>query len=154
MQKEALIKEHESKQNEKISFIGNSMLINAYENLQVKFPLSEVITNQEYTFDTIKKDLEDKIANNTLSKKVVFVFDNNSYLTKEEYEKLIKLCENYEVYIVTSNTKLDIINSNVKIIDFYQELSTNDNYYMPDRIHLSETGNKALNDIIEKALIK
>lgn len=154
MQKEALIKEHESKQNEKISFIGNSMLINAYENLQVKFPLSEVITNQDYTFDTIKKDLEDKITNNTLSKKVVFVFDNNSYLTKEEYEKLIKLCENYEVYIVTSNTKLDIINSNVKIIDFYQELSTNDNYYMPDRIHLSGTGNKALNDIIEKSLIK
>ena len=152
-EKEEIINEHSQKQNEKISFIGNSMLINAYEELQQNFPSSELITNSDYNFKLIKQDLENKINNNELNKKVVFVFDKSSKLNKKQYEQLIEMCKSHEIYIVSTDNKLkELEQDSVVIIDFYEELINNDSYLLSDGIHLTEKGNKELIKLIEKNL--
>ena len=38
-------------------------------------------------------------------------------------------------------------NDNVKVIDFYKKINNND-YLMPDKVHLNNNGNKALSTIL------
>ena len=60
---------------------------------------------------------------------------------------IIKLCDNHEIYIV-SNKKYDKAGT----IDFYKEIEGNSEYLMADKIHLSESGNKALVNLLVKTL--
>lgn len=147
--KEEMIQNHEKKQNNKIVFYGNDILINSYNFLSEKIENAVFEANTKYTYKKLYKELKNKIKNKTLNHKIVFLFDDKAHITEKEYEKLIDLCKDYEIYIcnVTKN-KLTIKNTNVKIIDFYKEMKKHKNYLMDDQIHLSEKGNKALSEII------
>ena len=91
---------------------------------------------------------------NTLNHRVVFAFDSQAGLTNNNYLELISLLQGYEVYIVSSDTKLEFNNSNVTVIDFYSELSTHSNYIMADRIHLTNNGNLALTVLLDQSINK
>ena len=43
--------------------------------------------------------------------------------------------------------------SNVKVIDFYNELKKNPNYLLADKIHLSNDGNNALKELLKNNII-
>ena len=147
--KQDIINNYEEKQKQKITFYGNSLLINAYEGLEQNFNAAEIITNSEYDYELLKKELEVKINNNTLSNKVVLMFDKSSGLTVDNYKKIINLCAEYNLYIVSIDLDLnEIKGENVTIIDFNEEFKNNNDYYLADRIHLSEKGNKKLNELI------
>ncbi|MBQ6494726.1 MAG: acyltransferase family protein [Bacilli bacterium] len=146
-QKEEKIKEHENNIKNKITFIGNDLLINSYEYIESNYPSSEYITNDKYTFESLKNELEEKIKDNNLSYNIVFIFDNSFNITLKEYQDLSKICKDYNIYILTLK-KISI--DNIKTIDFSKELEQNNNYLMPDRIHLTKEGNMALSNIIKE----
>lgn len=151
--KQAIINEHNNIENQKITFIGNSLLINAYDLIQTSYPESEIITNSKYTYDVIENELKKKINEKSLSYKVVLLFDKNSELTVNEYKKIIELCSTHEIYIISTSINLDTLNNEkVHIIDFQEELNNNSDYLIADGVHLSEKGNKKLNEIIKEKL--
>ena len=152
-QKEEKIKEHEQLEKEKITFIGNDLLLNTYEYLQVTYQTSEFIINSEFTYNLIKEDLENRIEENTLTNNIVFMFDNTLYLTKEEYQEIINLCKNRNIYIITTKKILLEEQENLHIIDLTEDLKENKLYLSPDKVHLSKEGNNYLANLI-KELIK
>ena len=145
--KQSIMEEYEQKQNEKMTFIGNSILINAYNYLDDGLLKYEFITNSEYDYDSLKKELENKINNNELSNKIVFAFDKSSSLTLENYREIIKTCSDYKIKIISIDNDLKkLASENVEIVDFITE----ENYYLADGIHLSKTGNQKLSELILK----
>ena len=143
--KQSIMEEYEQKQNEKITFIGNSMLINAYNYLDEELLKYEFITDSEYDYDLLRKELKSKINNNELSNKIVFVLDKSAHLTLENYKELIKICSNHKIKVISVDNNLSSLTSEkVEVVDFIVEK----NYYLADGIHLSKIGNQKLNELI------
>lgn len=152
IKKQEVLDEYTKVQQQKITFIGNSLLINAYSYLEKNFQESEIITNSEYNYDLIVKELKSKINNNSLSYKVVLVFDKNSDLTLDDYMKITNLLKDYEVYILNTNIDLPNLGDNVQIINLKKELKGNKEYYLADKIHLSNKGNEKLSNLLIEKL--
>ena len=147
-QKEAKIKEHELAENNKITFIGNDLLLNAYKYLQTNYSSSDFTIDKTFTYDSLKEIINQKLNDKTLSHNVIFLLDNNAKITKDDYLSLIKLCNEHNIYIVAMNSNLNIDKDNVTILDFYKEIKSNNNYLMIDGIHLTNEGNIALVNVI------
>ena len=95
-------------------------------------------------YDILVKELNSKKQNNSLTNKIYFALDS-SILKTEDYVKLLELCSDNQVYLIKldKNLKIDA-SGNLNIIDFSADLLNNSDYLMPDKIHLTEKGNKAL----------
>lgn len=147
-QKEELITKHEEVEKNRITFYGNDVLTNVYDNIKEHYEGINFVTNKEYNLTSLKEDIKAAKENNTLTNRIVFVLDKTSIESKEEYEELISFCEGHDVYIV----KLEPIEiekkENVTIIDFSGELQNNESYLLADKIHLSNEGNEALAKLI------
>lgn len=157
LKKQEIINKHELESKNKITFYGNNILLNAFNYLKKDFADSKFVINNNFDFSLLKREIEISIDNETLTNKIVLAFDNTSTLTKDEYQKLINLCSHCEIYLLVitqkSYNELKILEKeNVKIINFYDEIGKNNNYLMVDRIHLSDEGNKALNEFLKKVL--
>lgn len=150
--KEAKIKEHELEEQSKISFIGNDLLTGLYDYLIEDYSSSDYVIDKEFKYDSLVKSLEDKIFNNYLSHNVVLVFDKSSNINEEEYNKIIDLLSNYNIYIIDIYNKININKDNVIVIDFYDEISNNEEYLIFDKEHLSTTGYGALKEKIKEYL--
>ncbi len=158
-EKEKKIREHDEYLKRKISFYGNDLMLNLFDYVKNEFNDSIYNINKEFNYEKIKTELEAEINNNTLTEKIVFAFDNTSNLSIEQYSKLIELCKNYQIYILSTNeTTNELINlnyNNVYIIDFYKQLKLNNDYILIDGIHLSNKGNlalsKTLNDYLKNS---
>ena len=155
-EKENIINKHNDDINKKISFYGNDLLTNAFDSIKNDFTDSSFTTFDSISFKELKKNIENDIKNKSINHNIVFLFDNSFKLTTKEYNEIIKLCNSYNIYIVSLNSNINssnIINDNVKAIDFYKEIKNN-NYLMPDNIHLNSNGNKALNNILKEIINK
>lgn len=155
-EKENIINKHNDDINKKISFYGNDLLTNAFDSIKNDFTDSSFTTFDNISFKELKKSIENDIKNKSINHNIVFLFDNSFKLTTKEYNEIIKLCNSYNIYIVSLNSNINssnIINDNVKAIDFYKEIKNN-NYLMPDNIHLNSNGNKALNNILKEIINK
>ena len=153
-QKEEFIKNHEQQEKAKISFYGNDILLNVYDYLHENFATSK-FNIKKYDFKTLKNEIENDIKNNSLNYKVVLSFDDSVYFSKEEYEQLVKLCDNHEVYILAVNKDIvnivnDLSYDNVKIIDFSEKMKKE--YMMIDNIHLTDKGNDELSKLLINSL--
>lgn len=147
--KNELIQNKEQEEKEKVAFYGNDLLTNSYEYLKDKFEHASYNAESNYKFNDLYKDIENKIQNNALEYKIVFVYDKDAKITNEQYLKLKELCSNHKIYIVNvTDTDLTSLGSDVEIINFYNEIKKNSDYLMADKIHLSKKGNKELANLI------
>lgn len=156
--KENVIKQHEEELKNKISFFGNDILLNAFDYIQANFPEAKFAINNDFNYEILKETISNSINDNSLNYKVVFAFDNNIELSKAEYQQLIELCQNHEIYILATNKgTIDILSNfnfeNVIIINFYNQIQFYKNYLMADGIHLTDDGNKGLSEILKDMLI-
>jgi hypothetical protein len=141
--------EYEEKNKNRISFYGNDLLLNIFDYISIKDASYSI--NKDYNFELLKEELSDAISMNNLNYKVVLVFDNSLDLTSNQYNEIVKMLSNYKLYVVLLNN-VDIDKSKIKTIDFYKEFEENTNYLMKDKIHLTEDGNKRLNELITESL--
>ena len=146
--KEEKIKEHEKEQKNKITFVGNDLLLGIYDYIKNDYQNSSFIIEKDINYKTLKK----KLNENDLNHKIVFLFNQNTNITEDNYLELIKLYKQHEIYIVTLYDKLDINNQNMKIIDFSKEIQNNKNYLSHDGVHLTKEGNKKLKEKISESL--
>ena len=152
--KDELLNSYEENQKQKIGFIGNSLLVNAFDNISVKFEEAQFITNDRFSYHTIKTTIMERLESKELNYKLVFLFDSNVGLTNEQYQEIIELCKENEIYIVDFNNKFTEINyENVKVLNFYEEIMQNDNYLLIDKIHLTQDGNEALSMFLYDSII-
>ena len=148
------IKEHDKVELNKISFIGNSVLLNSYELFEHAYPDSEFIINEKFTYQQLYKELMNRENNNNLSYNVVIMLDDSVKLSKEEYQNIINLCKEHHIYIVFLSNIPDFENDNVTFINFYEEIKLHEDYLFADKIHLTNKGLSALLEMVNKELNK
>ena len=142
-----LYSEHENILLNKITFYGDTILLNSFDNIKSVYKDGNFVVDKEITYDKLVNSINESISNNSITNKIVFVF--NKKFSNEEYKKLVDLCKGHEVYIV--NTNKDSIKVNgVSVLNFYKEISKHKDYLMPDKKHLSSKGSKALSEFLNK----
>lgn len=147
--KNEAIQNHEKNIKNAITFYGNDIVTNAYSYFSQKFEKASYNVKSNWSFDILYNNIKNKVENKTLENNVVFIFDKETRISKEEYQILIDLCKDYNVYICNmTRNEYSYINNNVKVIDFYSEIQKNENYTLNDKVHLSDNGNKKLVEIL------
>lgn len=136
----------------KITFYSDDILLNVADELEAKLDNTQFNFEQELDYIKLKAKVEESLNNYTLGKKVIIALGNTE-LKKEEYEELMSLLGEREIYVVATNEKtLEVLSSidshNVIVINFYDKLKEHENYLLWDKIHLSKEGNKALEDML------
>ncbi|MBR2828016.1 MAG: acyltransferase family protein [Bacilli bacterium] len=146
-EKEKQLKEHEESQLEGYSFFGNDLLLNIIDNLS-EIDNKDINVKNDYNLEKIIKDIEDKKKENQLKNHIIFLFDKTFTIRQKDYEKIIKLLENKKIYIIQLiNNNLSFNQDNVITIPFYKDMK--EDYLLPDKIHLTNKGNKELEKIIK-----
>lgn len=152
--KKAIISEHEEQEKNKISFYGNTLLLNSFEYIEKDFTTAAFIINKDYTYKSLKSEIEQALKNNAITNKIVLAFDNTTNIKTTEYEELLKLCKDKELYIVATNTTVTNLSKknypNLVVLDFTKELKKHPEYFMADGKHLSDKGNKALSKLLKE----
>lgn len=151
-EKDKLIQEKEEQEKKKIAFWGNDIILNLYPYIKNDFTKDKYVIDKSNDIDSLTRELKNYINNNELNHRIVFALDSYLYMSESDYEKIIDICKNYEVYIILTK-KLNYKNlnnyKNVKVIDFYEEAKNNEEYLMENKIHLSGLGNEYLkNELI------
>ena len=150
-----IIENTKKEEMNKIIFYGNDLLVNSFEYIEDFFNNNKYNTSTQYDYKSIYKDIENKINNKTLEHKIVFLYDKDTKITKDEYIKIINLCKDYEIFICNIiDNNLNINDNNVTVIDFNDEITNNKDYLMPDQKHLSKKGNKALIKLLYETINK
>ena len=152
--KNSMINKHEEEIRNKVSFYGNDLLLNAFNNIKTNFTNANYITNKDFNYNSLKKEIKKEIKDNTLNHNVVFLFDNSVNISKKEYNNLIKLCDGHNIYIISTDKKLSNIKfdyENVRYINVYSEIK-NLNYLTPDNIHLNKEGNEYLGNLLNEVI--
>lgn len=137
--------EFEEKYKNRISFYGNDLLLNIFDYINVKNASYSI--NKDYNFEILKEELSEAINRKNLNYKVVLVFDKNFELSNEQYNEIITMLSNYKLYVVLVDN-IDIDKTKISTIDFYKEIENHPEYLMKDRVHLTNDGNKRLNELI------
>ena len=151
--KEAAIKAHEAETLNTVGFFGNELLLGSYETLKDKYKDALFVTNKDYNYKTLKKELETKIKDGTLTYKVVLVFDKSANISNNQWSKIMDLLAERKVYFVLlEKTDLENIWNHVTFIDFYKKIEKNPDYLLMDGTHLSVDGNKTLCETIVKKI--
>lgn len=152
--KKAIISEHEEQEKNKISFYGNTLLLNSFEYIEKDFTTAAFIINKDYTYKSLKSEIEQALKNNAITNKIVLAFDNTTNIKTTEYEELLKLCKDKELYIVATNTTVTNLSKknypNLVVLDFTKKLKKHPEYFMADGKHLSDKGNKALSKLLKQ----
>lgn len=151
-EKEEILLKHEQEEKEKISFYGNSLLLNAYPSLETNYPTAKFTINQEFNYQTLLNQIKTDIEANTINYKVVLAFDKTIELSETEITEILKLLENHEIYLCITNEKdlQDLENYNIKIIKI--DFNNHPDYLMPDNIHLTPSGNEYLLSELKESL--
>ncbi len=148
-----IIDNHEIEEKNKISFYGNELLVNAYETLKDSFADASFVAEKEINYADLYQKIKQEINDKSLMYNVVLLLDSNFMMNKEEYAELVSLCQDRILYIVTLNDEVESIisdgqYSNVKLIDFNEQLKRHEDYLMADKVHLSTKGNEKLKEIL------
>ena len=147
IRKEKMLNEHNNLLKEKVSFYGNDLLLNASTYISEEFVDADFNMNNEFTYNKLIKDLEKDKNEEKLSYNVVFVFDNTFRLSKKEFNEIKKILNNNKIYIISINNNFNINDKDTKVIHF-----DSNNYFMADRIHLTDKGNKELTKLLVKEI--
>lgn len=146
---DAAIAEHEQQQLRKTVFYGNDLLTGVYpflDDFLKDAEISVMTGNVSDLLDTVRLSAE----SGELAHRVVFVFDRSIHLTEEHYRELAEICSGHEVFAVDSEGNATQTEG-VSMISM-EDMDRRSDLYMPDRMHLSESGNEELAGRISDAL--
>ncbi len=137
------LEEHEKNQKNKITFYGNDLLLNTYEELSTFYPDANFIISKENSVANIKKELEEK--KKEMNYHLVFLFDDQVSFTEKDFLEMEKIMEGYEVTWFSFSF---LENEKMKYIDLSSFFTYDD--FLFDRIHLNQAGNEKLIQFIQQ----
>ena len=148
--KEKKIKEHEELEKQKITFIGNDLLLGLYDYIEEDYMSSEFIIKSDFTYKMLEEEIKNKINDKTLNHNVVLAFNKDLDIN---YNEIKNLCKDYNLYVILVDKSANIKNKDIKVLDYTKELNKKD-YFMFDNKHLSLKGNNLLKELLCKELKK
>lgn len=156
-EKNDLINSHTQEKLNRYTFIGNDLLMNSFDTLQENFSNDVFLVNKDFTIDSILSEIDKKITEKSLTKRVVLAFNETTYLTKEDYKKIFdKLTGQEKIYVVTTTNKTynflkDV--DNIKIINLSEKTESNSKLLSVDKIHLTEEGRNEFSELLKSNLL-
>ena len=145
-EKNKILTERENIQKKKATLFGNDLLLNSFKFVKDDFKDDSIKIN-DYTFESLKEEIQKEIDNNTLNYKVAFVFDNSFKISENEYKELIDLCKEHEIYIYSYN-KINQVDF-ITIIDLNEKIENLEELFLPDKIHLNDIGNEKVSELLK-----
>lgn len=134
IKKENLLNSYNNQYNNNISFYGNDILLNIYNNLNQNY---KFFPNSDYDFTSLYKQLSNDKDNLNLSKTIYIVLDKTVLLSKQELIQIQELLSNNELHILAYDIENTDLNVNLTNI-------LNRECELEDGIHLNEKGNSIL----------
>ncbi|MBR4461982.1 MAG: hypothetical protein IKS51_05315 [Erysipelotrichaceae bacterium] len=135
--------------NHSVAFYGNDALISMYPYLYDLYPEAFYRSGQDPEFDRLYQELESLVREGMLEHNIVFLYDSQFALSQSDYDKLIGLFKDHEIYLCKiSDDSLVFSDANVTVIDFQDQIRKNRDYLMADGVHLSQMGCQALAEAI------
>ncbi len=151
--KNDVIKKHNEELKTKLSFYGNELLLNILEYIKDDYKDIKFGIDKDYNKDSLLDDLKDDKENKTLTHRLVFVFDDKVNMKDNDYKELIELYKDHEItFIIYSKKDIKLENENVKIINLYETINSNDKYLIYDKKHISKDGYNYIKDLILKEI--
>ncbi|HFD1643847.1 TPA: acyltransferase family protein [Enterococcus faecium] len=164
-QLQSLLKENSSKasagenqlsQEKKILFIGDSVMLGAYQELKETFPKEALVDAKESRQITALPEILKKHKDLVSYQQIVIGLGTNGVLTDDAIEQTMSLLKDKKVYWVnikaptgwqeTINAtlaKLPNQYSNITMIDWYSESQNHPEFFYNDETHLNESGRTA-----------
>lgn len=164
-QLQSLLKENSSKasagenqlsQEKKILFIGDSVMLGAYQELKETFPKEALVDAKESRQITALPEILKKHKDLVSYQQIVIGLGTNGVLTDDAIEQTMSLLKDKKVYWVnikaptgwqeTINAtlaKLPNQYSNITMIDWYSESRNHPEFFYDDETHLNESGRTA-----------
>lgn len=164
-QLQSLLKENSSKasagenqlsQEKKILFIGDSVMLGAYQELKETFPKEPLVDAKESRQITALPEILKKHKDLVSYQQIVIGLGTNGVLTDDAIEQTMSLLKDKKVYWVnikaptgwqeTINAtlaKLPNQYSNITMIDWYSESQNHPEFFYDDETHLNESGRTA-----------
>ncbi|MCC4053398.1 acyltransferase family protein [Enterococcus faecium] len=164
-QLQSLLKENSSKANagenllsqeKKILFIGDSVMLGAYQELKETFKKEALIDAKESRQITALPEILKEHKDLVSYQQIVIGLGTNGVITDEAIEQTMSLLKDKKVYWVNIKAPTgwqDTINatlatlpnqySNITMIDWYSESKNHPEFFYDDETHLNESGRTA-----------
>ena len=164
-QLQSLLKENSSKasagenqlsQEKKILFIGDSVMLGAYQELKETFQKEALVDAKESRKITALPEILKEHKDLVSYRQIVIGLGTNGVLTDDAIEQTMSLLKDKKVYWVNIKAPTgwqDTINatlaklpnqySNITMIDWYSESKNHPEFFYDDETHLNESGRTA-----------
>ncbi|EOB2808020.1 acyltransferase family protein [Enterococcus faecium] len=164
-QLQSLLKENSSKANagenllsqeKKILFIGDSVMLGAYQELKETFKKEALVDAKESRQITALPEILKEHKDLVSYQQIVIGLGTNGVITDEAIEQTMSLLKDKKVYWVnikaptgwqdTINATLATLSnqySNITMIDWYSESKNHPEFFYDDETHLNESGRTA-----------
>ncbi|MFA8941739.1 acyltransferase family protein [Enterococcus faecium] len=164
-QLQSLLKENSSKANagenllsqeKKILFIGDSVMLGAYQELKETFKKEALVDAKESRQITALPEILKEHKDLVSYQQIVIGLGTNGVITDEAIEQIMSLLKDKKVYWVNIKAPTgwqDTINatlatlpnqySNITMIDWYSESKNHPEFFYDDETHLNESGRTA-----------
>ncbi|KST48120.1 acyltransferase [Enterococcus faecium] len=148
--------ENQLSQEKKILFIGDSVMLGAYQELKETFPKEALVDAKESRQITALPEILKKHKDLVSYQQIVIRLGTNGVLIDDAIEQTMSLLKDKKVYWVnikaptgwqeTINAtlaKLPNQYSNITMIDWYSESQNHPEFFYDDETHLNESGRTA-----------
>ncbi len=148
--KEEAIGKYESELKNKITFYGDTLLLNVFQNFKSEFSDSNFITRDKFSYSDLKSMISESVEKKEITNRVVFMFDED--IKVSEYKEIIKMLDGKDVYVISVNNEISELSKleNVKVIKL--DVKNNKDYLMADNKHLSKTGKDKLTELVSEVI--
>ncbi|WP_022819594.1 acyltransferase family protein [Fusobacterium russii] len=163
--KKPQVRETEFFEEEKYTFIGDSVMKGAEPFIKEIFVNSDVDAKVSRQFTNLPKILEELQSENNLNDRVVIHLGTNGVMNKESFEKSMEILKNKKVYFMNSvvpkfweetiNKNLDEWSKayeNVVIIDWYKKAKGKKEMFYKDAVHPNKEGAKIYAEFIYESI--
>ena len=133
----------------RISFYGNDLLLNLYEQLSNDYPESVFFLKNDYSFTELYAEIKKAADSDLLNKRVVLGFDRSLNLGPEELHSLEEILKDHEVFLFVS---YDLEEAGSFRLFSFAKMIEEGNYLLADKLHLSSEGNIAAYQKISEEL--
>lgn len=163
--KKPQLRETEFFEEEKYTFIGDSVMKGAEPFIKEIFVNSDVDAKVSRQFTNLPKILEELESANNLNDRVVIHLGTNGVMNKESFEKSMEILKNKKVYFMNSvvpkfweetiNKNLDEWSKsyeNIVIIDWYKKAKGKKEMFYKDAVHPNKAGAKIYAEFIYESI--
>ena len=142
-------------QNLSVKLDGNNLVLGICSVMGGRLSGSGYFADASWDAEDVIGQIDTAVSEGTVTHRVVLGFDGHAFVSEEDYARIASVLKDEEVLVLAVNGRtasMDLTAYGITVIDLTGMLSEHPEYMMPDGIHLSDEGNTAAAEMIEKIL--